>query len=412
MKLLTPFYFYSMQLSQSLIDVLMAIIGLIAIFFIHKNKNFKHFFLKFKTLHLLLGLYFLICCFSLVFSPFNNIHFSELLGLKWIFEFILLTYFLTQIQLDNVHLKQILKVTSFISLLAIFIYFYGGIPFITTSAERSLNLLDTFNWRAKGLLNSAIAAAHSISLLFCILVAYFIFTIQIETNHLRRFLVFFQLLIINIFILFTYTRGVWISLGCTLLCSLFIIKSKKFNYFSLAFISLNFILFSLSDNLKNRVFKSFMNFYSGDQERLYLWKSYLLMFADYPLLGVGYENARLHLRTYYDRLSLPINQFESHAHNNYINLLANIGSFGFVCYIILFSYILRISYLYVKNEMDLEKKYLALGLLLAQICFHFNSLTEANFTISKNRSLFLLVCSLSLSLIYLKNLSAEKTESK
>ncbi len=111
----------------------------------------------------------------------------------------------------------------------------------------------------------------------------------------------------------------------------------------------------------------------GNAERLLLWQGAWRMFMDHPLAGVGPGNFKdIYLGQY---IALESRERLSHAHNNFLQLLAENGLIGFAGFTALFAYIL--AYLYKKGVGRREP--LALAVLLATVALLVQGLTEFNF---------------------------------
>ncbi len=98
-------------------------------------------------------------------------------------------------------------------------------------------------------------------------------------------------------------------------------------------------------------------------ERLAFWQSGLDMARDYPWLGVGFGN---YGPAYADYALLNWPYALGHAHNYYINLLAETGIIGLLGYILFWSIIIGYT-LVVVRRLDWPWRGLALGLLAAWV---------------------------------------------
>jgi O-antigen ligase len=140
----------------------------------------------------------------------------------------------------------------------------------------------------------------------------------------------------------------------------------------------------------------------SDNQRKALWQGNFEIVKDYPLLGAGYSQNKLLLRKYYDKLGLPQTALISHAHNQYLHFWAGTGTLGLLFYLAFLYQIISLtlkSYIHLRPEESVLKA-LSLGALGGQICFIVGSLTESNFSISKNRYIFLLVSAVGVSIYY------------
>lgn len=88
--------------------------------------------------------------------------------------------------------------------------------------------------------------------------------------------------------------------------------------------------------------------------RIWVWKSSLDMYLDHPINGVGLNNWGLYYRSGYQYPEETQNL--SHAHSNYMHLLAETGTIGFIAFLYFIGYSLVKSFkrwLREKNPCDL-----------------------------------------------------------
>jgi O-antigen ligase len=212
----------------------------------------------------------------------------------------------------------------------------------------------------------------------------------------RNYLISITFIITSLAILFTFTRGVWMSLVIATLIGSFIF-SKRIGIITILILLIAGCTLMVSwPKFRERTIQVFDTQKSYDSERLVLWKTNWSIFKESPLIGIGYGENKRRLREYFNRLGLPQNQFEGHAHNQYLHFLAGTGIIGLFFYLAWCFNFLKITlqlYNQSKEKENLELSLLFLGLFMAQVAFHFGSLTEANFTISKNRMLMVFIWS-------------------
>lgn len=132
----------------------------------------------------------------------------------------------------------------------------------------------------------------------------------------------------------TLSRGLWIAVVPALFVMAFIAHRKIFGVLmllvALAFGSWYFV----SPTMQSRVAQ--MNPSANDQSinhRYMLWQSNFEMFKDHRFWGVGYENTVARVAEYHERLGFE-GAIISHAHNNYLNVLASNGAIGLGLYLV------------------------------------------------------------------------------
>ena len=69
-------------------------------------------------------------------------------------------------------------------------------------------------------------------------------------------------------------------------------------------------------------------------DRLTIWRMALTVWGDHPILGVGLGNFRDHALARQIDLLVPLGYQSFHAHNTYLEILADTGIVGLLCYIL------------------------------------------------------------------------------
>ncbi len=132
--------------------------------------------------------------------------------------------------------------------------------------------------------------------------------------------------------------------------------------------------------------------------RFPLWQSYLAMFWDHPVFGVGLFQGDQLLLEYYARLGIQ-ETFTSHAHNNFVQMLAGTGIVGFVAYLWMISVPMWQAFRLCKVSAW------GWALLMAQVFFHLGGLTEANFLDGEVNHLLVFIWALTAALLIRKSVS-------
>lgn len=208
---------------------------------------------------------------------------------------------------------------------------------------------------------------------------------------------FFWLVILltGLSILLSLTRGAWMGVALGLLIVVFVANLKVGVFFLAGLTSIFAMLFQFWHSFQERILQSLNPGQSYDSERLVLWKSNWQMFLDHPLLGVGHGQYKQYLPYYFEKLNVPADHFQSHAHNQYLQALSNTGLIGFLFYM---SFIFLMIY-FTYKAFNKTKNAFFLASLAAQISFHVGAITECNFERSKVRLVYLFFCALTLALI-------------
>lgn len=127
------------------------------------------------------------------------------------------------------------------------------------------------------------------------------------------------------------SRGVWLALliVCPILLFKYVLRSKKHMVVALLILTSITGFFVTSPKFTNR-FKSITNVTTdrSNLERILTWKCSVAMIKDHPVTGVGLDCYRRIFEKSYK--TKDIKQNIAHSHNNFIQMFAEAGIFGFL----------------------------------------------------------------------------------
>lgn len=138
-------------------------------------------------------------------------------------------------------------------------------------------------------------------------------------------------------LVYTGTRGAWLAIGFTFLIYA-LIKIRHNKRIGIA-LCIALILLSaslvLSDKAGDRFATLFDPNFVSNSERILIWQSAVDMWRDYPITGVGLNNFKQMEEIYLSPLHKE--PFHNHAHNVFLNFLAETGLVGLVGLVSLFA---------------------------------------------------------------------------
>ena len=256
--------------------------------------------------------------------------------------------------------------------------FFTGIDF--TRPDLVLDQLGNY-YRASGFFKMGLTFAYSIGMIG--MTAFALGLVRATRKDTRATIyagVVFAFVTLSVIL--SMTRGAWIALGVAAALGIYLVSRRWFLYFVPT--TLTAFLFAAMSNLtlRERLLSLVDGHRLAGSTRLIMWKTNLLLFWDHPLLGVGFFPPKEMFHTYYLRLGANYMQFYGHAHSDLLEMLSGTGIFGFLSYVLLCVYFLRLAYR-LWMTLPLEQTWyrsLALGALLAQVYFHVGGLTQCNFT--------------------------------
>lgn len=225
--------------------------------------------------------------------------------------------------LDKKRAQNILSIFCLILLINAVIAIYYAHNGILVDANRAVGIFDD---------KMLLAAAHMLILPMLLAIIVFV------KNLPRRLKYFYEItLLFNIpAVILANTRIVWIGLLISFILILIIGVKNKIKaissilciaLFAMAVIYINPTsrarLYSISNLSIN-----YQTGYQSNRERMLMWHSALTMFVDHPLVGVGLNNFHNeYLEKYKDPTAI---EPQWHAHNVFLNTLAETGIVGFI----------------------------------------------------------------------------------
>ena len=177
-------------------------------------------------------------------------------------------------------------------------------------------------------------------------------------------------------LVFNATRGAWlaVTIVCTVLLLYYMFKSKRNLAVSIIFIALISTVLVNNPKFMHRLDTiDDFNKYQSNTERILIWQSAWNMFKDHPILGVGLGQ---YTENYQQKYISPHAKEPNltHAHNNFMQMLAENGIVGIVGFVIMFGYII------FKNLIVWFKKrnVYALMIVSSTVCLILQGCTEYN----------------------------------
>jgi len=143
------------------------------------------------------------------------------------------------------------------------------------------------------------------------------------------------------------------------------------------------------------------------EERPIHWKNTIGIFADYPLFGTGLGTFP---SLYPDMEKGGQLMRISHAHNDYLEYLSELGLIGMILLLGGILYMVINSFLVWRERKHPEMKGLALGGIISIICIMLHSITDFNLHIPANMLLFSVVLSLTVTAAFYKKRETKVTQ--
>ena len=158
-------------------------------------------------------------------------------------------------------------------------------------------------------------------------------------------------------LLFSMTRGAWLTLVC--ITAIFFAMEKKYRAatfkFSLTAGIAAIIIFTMSQTFNERMETITNPKFQSNSERVLMWQSALNIWKDYPIHGCG---QKMFFKLYNEEYISPdakerpgeIGEGHTHPHNNFMKVASEGGIIGLLAFVGLYAYFFRRFYLQFRQE--------------------------------------------------------------
>jgi len=373
-------YVYNFRVNQET-GLKLFILLLITICLI-KIANTGEISLRRTKLSLFMFLFALVLLFSLFISNSKVVSFQELLlFLSYIIFFFLITNHVKNNKDFNTFIYLFFIISFLISTYTL-VQYYGLDPYLS-DLHRLSSTIGQKNW-----------ISNYIAMVFPIAFSYFL----LEKNNKKIKSVYFLLLtILYVTLLICQSRGIWISIGLTLILATFIItKFKLWELFKknkqwLVCLLFVFLIATVTYSTENplnksrltvaeRAISTFDKYDPSINTRLLIWRTTLEMIKNYPVAGSGIGTFRMNYLKYQagtldeNPHYIKYSNNAEEAHNEYLQMWAEIGIIGLGIFLIIIIIIYSQFWKFFKRERDNKRKIIGCGLILGISCYLFHSL--------------------------------------
>ena len=367
----------------------------------------KFIFLK-NELNLPILFFFLIMSVSIIISKYLMVSLREyvIFSSYFLIYFIIINNIKNQEEFDT--FIRLFFIASFLVSLYTLFHYYGLIPYLKEFGP----VISTIGQKN--------ATSTYLALIFPLLFSYFL----LEKNKNTKIFYYIILSIVYATLMICQSRGIWISIGLTLIIGIFFIfKFKLFEIFkknlklltSLCFIFLIITIIYSTDNPLNRSAitvpeRAISTLDEKDPSintRFLMWNTTLNMIKDKPIFGSGIGTFKIN---YLDYQAEFLNKnpgyikYWTHArepHNEYLQIWAELGIIGLGIFLSVLFVFYNLAINYLKKRYSIKNKIITFGLLLGITCFLIHSFFSFPLHIPALSSAFSII--LSLSIVFIKD---------
>lgn len=205
-----------------------------------------------------------------------------------------------------------------------------------------------------------------------------------RSTEKKSFYIYLVILMLVAF-MFSMSRGGWLSLSCAMMIMFILLYKKGFagRGFFVALVVLLSVGFLIVKNMNIELFLSRIASYKelDFSGRLEIWKGTLRIIQDRPLFGTG-----LGTFIYYFPRYRPVgfNLFANYAHNDYLQVMSEMGMFALLCMIyILFLIVKKGFNTYLISQSNF-KRCISIGAAIGVLSIAIHSLGDFNLRIPAN----------------------------
>lgn len=372
-------YVLDFRIDQVMILKLFSIF--LALFLFSEVITIKEIIFKKNDLIFVVFLFILLISLSFILSPNKTISFQDyftLISYFFIF-FLVKNYVNSQPQIES--FIKIFFITSFIVSLYTIIQYYNLDPYL----KNLTNLTSTIglkNW-----------ISNYIGMFFPITFIFFL----VKKNKQNKIIYYFLLSIFYITLIICQSRGIWISIGLTLIFAIYVIfkfrlikifqENRKWLILLLSTILAITIVYSTGNPLNKSIVtapqRALSTFNENDPSinaRRLIWETTINMIKEKPLLGSGIGTFKLIYLNYQAELLKNKPEYLKYfanageAHNEYLQMAAEIGIIGLGIFLMIIFMLYKIVFISLNAKIDESKKLTLLGMILGISCFLIHSL--------------------------------------
>ena len=215
----------------------------------------------------------------------------------------------------------------------------------------------------------------------------------LSRSHDRRILYGFFALVMSITIFFSLSRSGIVSFfagALTLGCITFWTTPSRKRLLPV-FVFLGALLAHLLYLGVNPIIQRFTQADLTQNERFTVWQASITAFRDFPIFGAGLGTYQYVFPAY---KPLGIRMFYQHAHNDYVELLVELGAIGVALLVLL---LFTAGQTILRGEWDERESYLKAGFVASLVSMAVFSIFDFNLHIPSNAILFSLIAGMAVA---------------
>lgn len=175
-------------------------------------------------------------------------------------------------------------------------------------------------------------------------------------------------------LVYTWSRGAWLGAIASMFIFLVIINRRAIAFYLTGIFAVPFAIPFLPSSIIER-FTSIGNMTdSSTSYRVFIWEASVGMIKDYFFSGIGVGSVAF--QTVYSEYALAGIETAPHSHNLYLQILVELGVFGFLIFLISIFMLFSKAFTFLKKSEDKDSKIIVGALLCGIIAFLVQGLTD------------------------------------
>ncbi len=190
----------------------------------------------------------------------------------------------------------------------------------------------------------------------------------------ERFSYFLCLFTSIVALIYTWSRGAWLGCIASLIVFFVILSKRAISFYFLGVFALPLAIPFLPSSVTER-FVSIGNMAdSSTSYRVFIWEASVKMIKDYFFTGIGVGTDAF--QTVYSEYALAGIETAPHSHNLYLQIMVELGIFGFAVFALTIALFIIKVFSYLKNGTDRSTKLISGAIMCGILAFLVQGITD------------------------------------
>ena len=184
-----------------------------------------------------------------------------------------------------------------------------------------------------------------------VMIPFAFFAVIYSRSMVKKFFILVMLAVFVFGVLCSFSRGGWLGFSAVILYCIFKSKRKLAGLGYALLLGLAITLAAPGNYWKE--VETIKDIHEGTAEtRINYWKAAWRMYEDHPIIGVGAMNGGIWMPKYVSGFEYPATQWGRQFHGTIPQVMAELGSLGLGCYLLMIFYIIRYLSLTKRSKLS------------------------------------------------------------